>query len=217
MTADRSDAPSSRLPSPSQALSATARAAINHLLARDANARDRLAAHAGKRVDLALDRGTLRWRVGPDGLLADVPPAEATDAPDLLLTVEAERLREAIATHAPLKRSGARIAGDAELAQTVSWLMEHLRWDAEDDLARWLGDIPARRIARLGRDAVAQARTTWDRMQTDTRDWFAQAPRDLVSRAEMAGLARDTAALRDAAARLDKQLVALRKRLAGEG
>lgn len=190
---------------------------VNHLLARDSGARDRLRAHAGKRIGLTLDWGTLRWRIGPDGLFADLSPGDADTPAELLITIEASRLREAIATHAPLTRSGARISGDAELAQTVSWLMEHLRWDAEDDLARWLGDIPARRIARFGRDAAGQLRAHWDHVQTDARDWFAQKPRDLVGRPEMAALTRDVADLRDAAARLDKQLVLLRRRLGGEG
>jgi ubiquinone biosynthesis protein UbiJ len=53
------------------------------------------------------------------------------------------------------------IAGDAALAADVSWLMDNLRWDAQDDLARLIGDGPAHELARIGgrlaaglRDAV---------------------------------------------------------------
>lgn len=216
MTAPPADRPRSVLPRPAALLSAAARAAVNHLLAQDDAARARLAVHAGKRLDLAVDALTLRWQIAADGLLAAAPEPDGQTpaAPaDLQLSIEAERLRTALAQHAPLARSGARVAGDVELAQTLSWLMEHLRWDAEDDLARWLGDIPARRLTRLGRRVLAQTRGQWQQMQDDARDWFAQAPRGVVSRGEAQSLAAEVAKLRDDVARLDKQLALLRRRL----
>jgi ubiquinone biosynthesis protein UbiJ len=42
------------------------------------------------------------------------------------------------------------ISGDAEFATQVGWLAENLRWDIEDDLARVIGDVPARQLASLG-------------------------------------------------------------------
>ncbi len=220
MTAPPADRSRPLLPRPATLLSAAARGAVNHLLAQDDAARSRLAVHAGKRIDLAVDALTLRWQIAADGLLAAAPEPEGETpaAPaDLHLSIEADRLRAALAQHAPLARSGARVAGDVELAQTLSWLMEHLRWDAEDDLARWLGDIPARRLARLGRRALAQTRQQWTQTQDDARDWFAQAPRGVVSRGEAQALAAEVAKLRDDVARLDKQLALLRQRLGHDG
>lgn len=216
MTAPSADRTRPALPSPATLLSAAARGAVNHLLQQDEAARARLAVHAGKRIDLTIDALTLRWLIAADGLLAAAPEPEeqAPGAPaDLHLSIEADRLRRALAQRAPLARSGARVAGDVELGQTLSWLMEHLRWDAEDDLARWLGDIPARRLVRMGRFALTQLRQQWARAQDDARDWFAQAPRGVVSRAEALSLAAEVATLRDDVARLDKQLAQLRRQL----
>ena len=42
------------------------------------------------------------------------------------------------------------IRGDAAFAAEVAWLAENLRWDIEDDLARVIGDGPARLLGRLG-------------------------------------------------------------------
>jgi len=42
------------------------------------------------------------------------------------------------------------IRGDAALAGEVSWLAENVRWDIEDDLARVIGDGPARMLGKLG-------------------------------------------------------------------
>ena len=46
----------------------------------------------------------------------------------------------------PAGADPARIAGEPQLAETVRYLAAHLRWDAEDDLARLFGDIAALRI-----------------------------------------------------------------------
>ena len=35
-----------------------------------------------------------------------------------------------------------QVSGDVQLAAEVNWLVDHVRWDAEDDLARAIGDVP---------------------------------------------------------------------------
>jgi ubiquinone biosynthesis accessory factor UbiJ len=42
------------------------------------------------------------------------------------------------------------VVGNAQLAADVSWLIDNLRWDVQDDLARVVGAGPAREIARFG-------------------------------------------------------------------
>ncbi len=54
------------------------------------------------------------------------------------------------------ERPQLRVEGDAAFATDVNWLIENLRWDVEDDLARLVGDAPAREIARFG-NALAKA------------------------------------------------------------
>jgi ubiquinone biosynthesis protein UbiJ len=36
-----------------------------------------------------------------------------------------------------------RIEGDVQLAAEVNWLVDHVRWDMEEDLSRLMGDAPA--------------------------------------------------------------------------
>jgi ubiquinone biosynthesis protein UbiJ len=50
-----------------------------------------------------------------------------------------------------------RIAGDVQLAAEVQWLIDHVRWDLEEDLSRLIGDAPAHALGRALRslaDAV---------------------------------------------------------------
>ncbi len=49
-----------------------------------------------------------------------------------------------------------RIEGDVQLAAEVNWLVDHVRWDMEEDLARIVGDAPAHAIGQTAR-AIAQA------------------------------------------------------------
>ena len=41
-----------------------------------------------------------------------------------------------------------------QLAAEVNWLVDHVRWDVEDDLARVIGDVPAHTIANGARRVV---------------------------------------------------------------
>ena len=52
-----------------------------------------------------------------------------------------------------------RIAGDVQLAAEVQWLVDHVRWDLEEDLSRIVGDAPAHAFGEVVRrmaDAVRQ-------------------------------------------------------------
>ena len=51
-----------------------------------------------------------------------------------------------------------RIEGDVQLAAEVNWLIDHVRWEAEEDLARLIGDAPAHTLAQWGRQAMRAMR-----------------------------------------------------------
>lgn len=188
--------------------------AVNHLLTTNPQAQDKLRAHAGKSLVFSALGVDLPWEIGPDGLLRTPQDSTlATDDAHLHITLDIDALRDAVAKRAPLSVSGARVRGDAELAQTLSWLMAHVHWDMEDDLAQFIGDIPAHRLAHAGQAAIAQGRLAWERSQSRARDWFASSPRALVSRNELTQQQDAVGDLRDRAARLEKHLALLRKQI----
>ena len=53
------------------------------------------------------------------------------------------------------ERPPVNIGGDAALAEAASWLMKNLRWDLEDDLARWLGTTPSQVLKSVGEQVKA--------------------------------------------------------------
>ena len=88
----------------------------------------------------------------PAGLWELAPAA----TPDLLLTVTDTSPLDLAKNALKGDKPGVRIEGDVQFAGEVNWLIEHVRWDAEEDLSRFIGDAPAHTIANIGR-GMAQA------------------------------------------------------------
>lgn len=120
---------------------------LNHVLMQEPQARERLARRQGQVVRVQWGPAALQLAITPAGLCERAPAAEH----DLLLTVvDASPLalaRDVLRGERP----AVRIEGDSQLAGDVNWLVDHVRWDAEEDLARVVGDAPAHALAELGR------------------------------------------------------------------
>lgn len=127
--------------------------ALNHVLQQEPEAQARLRRQAGRLVEAHWRMFSVRLQATPAGLL-DLGPATA--APDLTLTL-AEESPWALA-QAALRgdKPAVRIAGDVQLAAEVQWLVDHVRWDIEEDLARVVGDAPAHAVGQAAR-RMAQA------------------------------------------------------------
>ncbi len=129
---------------------------LNHVLMQESEAMDRLARQSGRTARVQWRNFFVTLRVTPAGLL-DLAPEGAV--PDLRLEVsEGSPLslaRSAIAGERPT----IRIEGDVQLAAEINWVVDNVRWDVEDDLARVIGDAPAHAIASVaGRVAEALRR-----------------------------------------------------------
>ena len=45
-----------------------------------------------------------------------------------------------------------------QLAAEINWLVDHVRWDVEEDLARVIGDAPAHTVSQVARRAAQALR-----------------------------------------------------------
>lgn len=130
---------------------------LNHVLASEPEAGKRLTPHAGRCIDLQLDGWPallpklprLSFQVTPAGLLEWLPEGPFAAA-DLVISVDASNPARMAAQGFTGRKPDVEIAGDAQLAADVSWLMDNLRWDIADDLARIVGDGPAHELSRIG-------------------------------------------------------------------
>jgi len=128
---------------------------LNHVLMQEPEAMARLERQKGRVVLFHWREFEFKLQLTPAGLL----DLAATETPsDLTLSVtETSPLALAQAALAGDKPA-VRIEGDVQLAAEVNWLVDHVRWDLEEDLARIVGDAPAHGLAQAARNALATLR-----------------------------------------------------------
>lgn len=126
---------------------------VNHVLMQEPEAQARLARQTGRVLQAQWRNFVVRLVATPAGLL-DVAPTAIQ--PDLTLTVT-ETSPWGLA-QAALRgdKPPVTIAGDVQFAAEVNWLVDHVRWDLEEDLSRLVGDAPAHVIGD-GVRAMVQA------------------------------------------------------------
>jgi ubiquinone biosynthesis protein UbiJ len=134
---------------------------LNHVLLQEPEAQARLKRQSGRLVEAHWRHFSVRLVATPAGLLELGSPSQAAD---LTLTVTEESPWALAQAAVRGDKPAIRIAGDVQLAAEVQWLVDHVRWDLEEDLARLFGDAPAhamgnglRRMAEAVRQFVARA------------------------------------------------------------
>jgi len=181
---------------------------INHVLDQQPWAREALARHAGRSFALSAPPFVLTLAVSTGG---GVAAAGAGLPADVTLSVPAARLPLLL-----LDPDGAikevRIDGDAEFAQTLARLARELRWDAEEDLSRVVGDIAAHQFVQVARAFRAWGREAGQRLAETTAAYLQDEEPTLARKSEVEGFARDVAVLRDDCERLEKRLQLLEAR-----
>ncbi len=187
---------------PDLAASAAVRV-LNRLLDREASARERLKAYAGRAAQFELPPFSLLLGVDADGHFTVV-----TGQADVTITVDPSSLPAALLDSNALMRN-VRLSGDAEFAQGLSQVLQRLRPDPEEELARFVGDAAAVRIVGLMRSAAAAAADGAQRLARSTTDYLVAENPMLVSRLQADQFTRDVGELRDAVERLDKRLALL--------
>ena len=143
---------------------------VNHVISAEPVATERLRAHIGSSLQVEFTGWpallpplpTLAFRVTPAGLVEWLGDERLVDA-DLRIEVDASNPALALANLLTGAKPKVSVAGNAALAADVNWLIDNLRWDIQDDLARIVGDAPSHEIGRLARvvaEAVREAART---------------------------------------------------------
>lgn len=137
---------------------------VNHVLQGEASAVERLRRHTGKRVQFHFSSSPLSGWL-PEQLVFEITPAGLIDllledggSPDLRVGVDASNPVKTIANALSGQRPAVEVSGDAGLAADVAWLVENLRWDMQDDLARVVGEGTAAGISQFAAAASSALR-----------------------------------------------------------
>ncbi len=119
--------------------------ALNHVLMQEPEAQARLARQKGRVAEAQWRQFKIRLVATPAGLLELAGPAMN---PDLTLELTEDSPWQLMQVAARGDKPPVRIAGDVQFAAEINWLVDHVRWDMEEDLSRLIGDAPAHAIGQ---------------------------------------------------------------------
>jgi ubiquinone biosynthesis protein UbiJ len=192
---------------------APAIAAINHLLAQEAWARDALALHSGKVACIDASGIALRLLVTRDGMVEASGAASAQEFANVTIRIKLADL-PLIAQNPERAFSYVQIEGDAEFANTISQLSKGLRWEAEHDLERVVGPIAANRLAGGARTVFDGVRALHGKVTENLAEFFLEEQPLLVRPSTVDEFGADVNRLRDDVERTAKRLARLEQKLA---
>ncbi len=159
---------------------------------------------------LMLSRGSASSAAGDGG--ADAVISGSPSALLQLLNGGGRRTAASAAGAAP-----AQVRGDAEVAAAFRDLLSLARPDLEEELSRWIGDLPARRIGLLVRETLGWSRQFARSFGQNVAEYLQEESRDLVSKPELDEFLRGVDELREASDRAEARLKRLELRLPGGG
>lgn len=178
---------------------------FNHLLRSESWARDRLRPFAGSVILLEAGLLRLNLQVNEDGMFEVADP---TLNADVTLTLPLDNFSRLLFDRESLFAS-AKLSGSADLAESLGFVFRHLKWDAEGDLAGWVGDIPARRMAMLASRTGKQLGEAFQRTAVNIAEYATEDSRLLTPGREISRFCTGVDELRNDLARLEKRILRL--------
>ena len=176
--------------------------ALNHVLRSAPLALERLRKHAGRTVAFHVGPLTSALTIQTTGEVTNALPGVARDLDVRVSPFLLPRL----AAHEEAAFREIEMQGDMELAQEVSFLAQHLDWDAEEDLARVIGDVPAHRLMGAVRSLRDWGRDASLRVAQGATEYWTEERPVIASRVKVEDFVRGVAELRDAVDRLEKRI-----------
>jgi len=185
---------------------------INHVLGSESWACVEFARHAGKTILLQLPLGNLCFEIKPDGLLASLQEIEA---PALILEVSAKALGDLVGSSGSLREQAfkaVKITGDADLAQLLGRLAGQLRWEYEEDLARFVGDAPANFAVRQGKKLVSATRLAATDLLDNVVEYISEEKKVLLNKRDFMVRKTELSELRESVDRMEKRIQLLEQK-----
>jgi ubiquinone biosynthesis protein UbiJ len=193
---------------------ATAEAAFNRNIAASVEARSLARKLEGTQLQIEIGITRVRASVshGRIALLAgDDSPADARiegSVPALLQSMRSAR---------PTLEKGStlKISGDAEIANLYRELLAAARPDLEEEMSRWIGDMPARHLSEVLRSLRTWARRARRTAGENIAEYLQEEGRDLVTPVEMQEFLASVDEAREAVDRIEARIQILERRGGG--
>lgn len=175
--------------------------ALNHLLRQAAWARKQLQPFAGRQARFDMPPWQLAFSINTEGLFEPVGEGEI----DVIVTLPADTPIVAL-QGVDRAMANAHVTGNAEFATALSFVLKNLRWDAEEDLSKLVGDVVAHRVS-LG----AQKLDAWRQQATrnvgeNIAEYLGEESGLLVSQQSLARFREELASLTQDLDRLETRV-----------
>ena len=185
-------------------------ATVNHLLSRQASLTSLLKTHAGKTACFDVGIVQLYLCVTGEGLLRQVEQSVADKKPAVSIRINPTEL-PAILADMKQAFSHVKIEGDADFAKTISEVVMHLQWDAEEDLAPLIGDIAAVRLVQFARASLHNAKVSSQSFIDSVAEYLLEEQPVLLRRQKRLEFSAQVMTIRDDTERLAKRIALLEK------
>lgn len=158
---------------------------------------------AGDTVCLQAGTISITFMLTESGRLSSV---DEEVAPAVTITVPLQSLPAMLSSGNKSLPADIRIEGSAELADAVGFVLRNLRWEAEEDLARVIGDIPAHRITMAAQSFRLTGARAIEALAGNIAERLGEEDAPVLARPCHDIFATEVRELRDAVARLDKRV-----------
>ncbi|MBT8556947.1 hypothetical protein G6663_06540 [Polynucleobacter paneuropaeus] len=185
---------------------------VNHVLASEPWAMAELSPHVGKSISLNLPMGQMAVEITPQGKLSAVNSA---DQAGLVLEVSAQALSGLLASSGNLRDQAfkaVKISGDADLAQLIGRLVSQVRWEYEEDLAKWVGDAPANFAVRQAKTMVKAGQAATKDFLQNVVEYVSEERKILLNKRDFMIRKNELNELRDSVDRIEKRIALLEQK-----
>jgi ubiquinone biosynthesis protein UbiJ len=143
---------------------------INHVLKQEPQAMSRLARHKDRTLVVCWKDWFFSLRVTPAGLFdwsAEHGSSGMPAKPDLMMWITETSPSSLAQSLMSGQKPPVRIEGDVQLAAELNWLIDHVRWDLEEEISQFIGDAPAYALGRAFRQLQSALGLLKNRFKAD--------------------------------------------------
>ncbi len=182
---------------------------LQHLISQNSWANAMLQPFAGKSVQFNVAFISNSLVILENGNLAIAGEVNTADA---IVTISPGLLLRLIAKDEAAKMQ-ISIEGDTHLAAELAKVLANVRWDYEDDLSNFIGDIPASKIGNLGRHTVKTMKETGVNLAEMLSEYWQEEKPLIAKKRHVEEFNKQVDTLRADVARFEKKITKLSQQL----
>lgn len=182
---------------------------LQHITNQNNWSRKHLIPFAGKVLQFNVVPIKVKFIILEDGSLG-VPPENAIA--DAIIHIPPS-LAIRLMANDDVAKMQIKIDGDTHLASEVSKVLQHMRWDIEDDLSKVVGDIPANKVIAVAKESTHALKKQSINLAEMLKEYWQEEKPVLAKQWQINQFNASVDNLRSDVSRLEKRLSKLKKHI----